>query len=293
MTNDQLSLLARQVRRDIIKMVTNANSGHPGGSLGMADIFTALYAKAMKHNPKNWPSTDNTDLFFLSNGHISPVWYSILSRTGYFPLSELGTFRKIHTRLQGHPATKEKLPGVRIASGSLGQGLSVAVGAALALKLDKRTDWVYCLMGDGECNEGQIWEAAMNAPHQQVDNLIAFVDRNRLQIDGSTEIVKKLDPFPDKWKAFGWNVLEIDGHNFDDIFSAIKKAKSGLGTGKPTVIIANTVMGKGVPFMENDAKWHGTPPSKQMEIDALTQHILPTPFLDYDEVGAKAIEIEG
>ena len=288
MTNQQLETIARQIRRDIMKMITKSNSGHPGGSLGMTDIFTALFFKVMKHNPKTFPSVDNTDLFFLSNGHIAPVWYASLARTGYFPLSELGTLRKIHSRLQGHPATKEGLPGIRIASGSLGQGLSVAVGAALGFKLDKKENWVYVLMGDGECNEGQIWEAAMNAPHQKVDNLIAFVDRNRLQIDGSTEEVKKLDPFPEKWSAFGWNVLEINGHDFSEIIAAIEKAKANKGKGIPTVIIANTVMSKGVPFMENQAKWHGTPPTKQMEADAL-QILAPTEYGDYDDPNAKTI----
>lgn len=290
MTTQQLEMIARQIRRDIMKMITQSNSGHPGGSLGMTDIFTALYFKAMKHNPKTFPSTENTDLFFLSNGHIAPVWYATLARSGYFPLSELGTLRKIHSRLQGHPATKEGLPGIRIASGSLGQGLSVAVGAALAFKMDNRDNWVYCLMGDGECNEGQVWEAAMNGPHQKVDNLIVFLDRNRLQIDGSTEIVKKLDPFPEKWMSFGWNVIEIDGHNFNDILAAIDKAKANKGKGVPTAIIANTIMSKGVPFMENQAKWHGTPPTKQMEADALNL-LGKTEYGDFDEAGAKTVDI--
>jgi len=290
MTNQQLETVARQIRRDIMKMITKAQSGHAGGSLGMTDIFTALFLKAMKHNPKTFPSTENVDLFFLSNGHIAPVWYATLARTGYFPLAELGTLRKLHTRLQGHPATKEGLPGIRIASGSLGQGLSTAIGAAIAFKLDKREDYVFCLMGDGECNEGQIWEAAMNGPHQKVDNLIAFVDRNRLQIDGSTEEVKKLDPFPEKWEAFGWNVLEINGHNFEEIFAAIDKAKSNRGTGIPTVIIANTIMSHGVAFMENQSKWHGTPPTKQMEEDAL-KLLAPTEYGDYDDPNAKVVGI--
>lgn len=289
MTHSELQTISRQLKRDVIKMITHAESGHPGGSLGMADIFTALYFSEMKHDPAKWPSVEGQDLFFLSNGHIAPIWYATLARTGYFPLAELGTLRKIHSRLQGHPATKEGLPGIRVASGSLGQGLSVAIGAAIAYKLDNRPEWIYVAMGDGELNEGQIWEAAMNGPHQKVDNLIAFVDRNRLQIDGNTEVVKKLDPLPDKWKAFGWNVLEINGHDFVEILAAIAKAKTNLGTGIPTVIIANTVMSKGVSFMENIAKWHGTPPTKEMESKALVE-LAPTEWKDYDDPAARVFK---
>ncbi|MCK6601410.1 MAG: transketolase [Bacteroidetes bacterium] len=289
MTNSELAEISRQLRRDVIRMISSAESGHLGGSLGMADIFTALYFKEMNHSPGLWPSVQGQDLFFLSNGHIAPVWYAALARTGYFPLNELGTLRRIHSRLQGHPATKEGLPGIRVASGSLGQGLSVAVGAAIAQKLNGSSDWVYVLMGDGELNEGQIWEAAMNGPHQQTDNLIAFVDRNRLQIDGDTEVVKKLDPLPDKWTAFGWNVIEINGHDFSQIFAAVQTAKAGRGTGKPTVIIANTIMSKGVSFMENQAKWHGTPPSRELEAKALAE-LSPTAWKDYDDPAARVFE---
>ncbi|NUQ80339.1 MAG: transketolase [Bacteroidetes bacterium] len=289
MIEQELATLARQLRRDCIRMITNAESGHPGGSVGMADIFATLFFHAMKHNPASWPDHSGQDLFFLSNGHIAPIWYASLARAGYFPLAELGTLRRIHSRLQGHPATQEGLPGIRVASGSLGQGLSVAIGAAMALKLNKRTDWVYVVMGDGECNEGQIWEAAQNGPHQQVDNLIAIIDRNRIQIDGDTEKVKRLDPFPEKWMAFGWNVIEIDGHSYQEIMTAIRKAKANRGSGQPTVIIANTVMSKGIPFMENLAKWHGTPPTKELEQRALTDHLPSTDWKDYDDPAARVV----
>ncbi|MBX7243248.1 MAG: transketolase [Bacteroidia bacterium] len=271
MTTAELSSISSQVRRDILRMTNGAKSGHPGGSLGCADLLTCLYFKVMKHNPDFSMEGRNEDVFFLSNGHISPVWYSVLARSGYFPVSELATFRKIDSRLQGHPATMEHLPGVRVASGSLGQGLSVAVGYALGKKIHKDDRAVFCLCGDGEMNEGQIWEAALFAAHQKADNLIAFTDRNFLQIDGSTEDVMALGNLGEKWKAFGWEVLETDGNDMAQLEETISKALSFKGKGKPVMVIMKTIMGKGVDFMENNHHWHGNAPSDEQLAKALTQ----------------------
>lgn len=268
----ELEKIASQVRRDIVRMVHAVNSGHPGGSLGCTDFFTALYFEIMNIDPKNW-SMDGKgeDVFFLSNGHISPVWYSILARKGYFSIDELSTFRKINSRLQGHPATEEGLPGIRIASGSLGQGLSVAIGAALSKKLNREDNIVFSLHGDGEMQEGQIWEAAMFAPHHKVDNLISTIDYNLQQIDGSTEDVISLGDLKAKWEAFNWEVFEMDGHNIANIIDTINSATSKVGNGKPKMIIMKTEMGKGVDFMEGTHKWHGVAPNDEQLADALSQ----------------------
>lgn len=283
-TTEDLAEMARQIRRDIIRMLTMAQSGHTGGSLGMADIFTALYFKILKHNPQTFWNDLNQDFLFLSNGHISPVWYATLARAGYFPLAELATFRKINSRLQGHPATDTHLPGIRIASGSLGQGLSASVGAALGLRLNKSSDFVYCLMGDGECQEGQIWEAAMAAVHHKVDNLIGIVDFNNQQIDGEVQKVMSIEPFADKWKAFGWIVLECDGNNIADFSNTVHLAQTLARKEKPVVILAKTIMGKGVSFFEgtmpDGTNWHGKPPSKDQEARALSE-LPPTRFGDF------------
>lgn len=270
---------ASQVRRDIVRMVHAVQSGHPGGSLGCADFLVALYFKIMKHNPAFNMDGLNEDLFFLSNGHISPLFYSVLARSGYFPVKELATFRKLNSRLQGHPATHEHLPGVRIASGSLGQGLSVAIGAALAKKLNNDSNIVYSLHGDGELQEGQNWEAIMFAAHHKVDNLIATVDYNGQQIDGSTAFVMNLENLEDKWKAFNWEVLRMDGNNMDDVVATLEKAKSMLGNGKPICILMKTIMGKGVDFMEGTHEWHGIAPNDEQLAKALAQ--LPETLGDY------------
>lgn len=263
---------ASQVRRDIIRMVHGAASGHPGGSLGCADFLTALYFEIMDHNPEKFEMDGkNQDLFFLSNGHISPVWYSVLSRVGYFPISELGTFRKLNTRLQGHPTPEEGLPGVRIASGSLGQGLSVACGAALTKKLNNDNKIVYTLHGDGELQEGQIWEAAMYAAANKIDNLIATVDYNGQQIDGPVDDVLSLGNLKSKWEAFGWTVLEMNGNNMEDILKVINKAKAETGKNKPVVILMKTEMGYGVDFMQGTHKWHGAAPNDEQKDNALNQ----------------------
>lgn len=253
-------------------MTNGASSGHPGGSLGCADFLTALYFEVMEHRPENW-NMDGTgeDLFFLSNGHISPVWYSVLARSGYFPVPELGTFRKIDTRLQGHPATEEGLPGIRVASGSLGQGLSVALGAAEAKKLNGDDRIVYTLHGDGELQEGQIWEAAMYAAHKKVDNIISTIDVNGQQIDGPVEDVLTLGDLAGKWRAFGWEVIAMDGHDMGAITSTLSKAKALCGQGKPICILMKTDMGKGVDFMEGTHKWHGVAPNDEQLADALGQ----------------------
>lgn len=268
----QLSAIASQVRRDIVRMVSGASSGHPGGSLGCTDFLTVLYFEVMKHNPDNF-SMDaiGEDVFFLSNGHISPVWYSVLSRAGYFPAEELGTFRKINSRLQGHPSTDKNIPGVRMASGSLGQGLSNAIGTAQAKKLNNDPSFVFTLHGDGELQEGQIWEAAMYAAAYKVDNLIATIDYNGRQIDGDVEDVLSLGNLAQKWIAFGWEVLEMDGHNIPEIISTINKAKGLAGKGKPIVLIMKTEMGKGVDFMEGSHKWHGVAPNAEQLASALSQ----------------------
>jgi len=265
-TIDDLKTMARQVRRDIVRMLAMANSGHTGGSLGMADIFTALYFRLISHNPHGFWEDDDEDMVFLSNGHIAPVWYSVLARSGYFPLSELGSLRQINSYLQGHPASEAKLPGIRIASGSLGQGLSAAVGAALGLRIDGLTNRVFCLMGDGECQEGQIWEGAMSAAHYGLGNMIGIVDYNNQQIDGEVDKVMNIEPFADKWRAFGWEVFSCDGNDIEDVIATIEGILSMTDRKKPSVVLASTIMGKGVPFFEGSmadgSNWHGKPPSK-------------------------------
>ena len=260
-------------------MVHGVQSGHPGGSLGCADFFTALYFKVMKHDPSFNMNGENEDLFFLSNGHISPVYYSALARSGYFPVAELASFRKLNTRLQGHPTTHEHLPGVRIASGSLGQGMSVAIGAALAKKLNNDKHLVYSLHGDGELQEGQIWEAMMFAAHHKVDNLISTIDWNGQQIDGPTSLVMGLGNIKEKFEAFGWTTLEMNGNDMDDVLATLQKAKALTGQGKPIAIMMHTIMGKGVDFMENDHNWHGVAPNNEQLEKALAQ--LPETLGDY------------
>lgn len=268
----QMQKLATQVRRDIVRMVHAVQSGHPGGPLGCAEFMTVLYTSVLKHDPKNFTMDGHgEDMFFLSNGHLSAVWYSLLARTGYFPVSELATFRKLNSRLQGHPTPAEHLPGIRIASGSLGQGLSVAIGAALAKRLNNDLNLVYTLQGDGELQEGQIWEAAMFAAGRKVDNIIATIDYNGKQIDGPVDDVMPLGNLRAKWEAFGWIVLEMDGHNFDDILATLAKAKELSGHGKPIVIIMHTHMGQGVDFMVDKHQWHGSPPNDKELESALSQ----------------------
>ncbi|MNJ90939.1 Transketolase 1 [compost metagenome] len=268
----QLQAIATQVRRDIVRMVSGANSGHPGGSLGCSDFLTVLYFEMMKHNPDHFSMDGkNEDLFFLSNGHISPVWYSVLARAGYFPIEELGTFRKLNARLQGHPSTDKKIPGVRMASGSLGQGLSNAIGAALTKKMNQDDCIVYSLHGDGELQEGQIWEAALYAAANKVDNLIATIDYNGRQIDGDVEDVLSLGDLKGKWQAFGWDVLEMDGHNYTDLIAKMNEAKSRTGNGKPIIIIMKTEMGQGVDYMVGSHKWHGVAPNVEQLQQALIQ----------------------
>jgi transketolase len=268
----QLNAITSQVRRDIVRMVAGASSGHPGGSLGCADFLTVLYFEIMKHNPDSFTMDGKgEDLFFLSNGHISPVWYSVLARSGYFPVEELGTFRKINSRLQGHPSVDKKIPGVRMASGSLGQGLSNAVGAALTKKMNGDDRFVFSLHGDGELQEGQIWEAAMYAAANKVDNLIATIDYNGRQIDGDVEEVLSLGNLSAKWQAFGWEVLEMDGHNLEDIITTLNGAQKLCGAGKPIVIIMKTEMGQGVDFMVGSHKWHGVAPNPEQLVTALAQ----------------------
>ncbi|WP_276089985.1 transketolase [Pedobacter sp. JY14-1] len=270
-TINELEDIATQVRRDIVRMVHACQSGHPGGSLGCADFLTALYFEVMKHNPNFSMDGKGEDLFFLSNGHISPVFYSVLARSGYFEVSELATFRKLNSRLQGHPTTHEGLPGVRIASGSLGQGMSVAIGAALAKKLNKDNSIVYSLHGDGELQEGQNWEAAMFAPFNKVDNLIATVDYNGQQIDGPTEKVLSLDSLQAKFEAFGWQVITSDGNDMDSIIKALLLARSLTGKGKPIMNLMSTQMGYGVDFMMGSHKWHGVAPNDEQLANALSQ----------------------
>ena len=276
----ELKDIASQIRRDIVRMVHGVQSGHPGGSLGCTDYFTALYFKVMNHNPKFDMDAKNEDVFFLSNGHISPVFYSTLARSGYFPIQELSTFRKINTRLQGHPATHEHLPGVRIASGSLGQGMSVAIGAALTKKLNGEKNIVYSLHGDGELEEGQIWEAAMAAAHHKVDNFIATVDWNGQQIDGPTAKVMNVGDLDAKFTAFGWQVLHLEkGNDVNEVVAALEKARTFVGKGKPIVILMRTEMGKGVDFMEGSHEWHGIAPNDEQLKKALAQ--LPETLGDY------------
>ena len=266
-----LTKMASQVRRDIIRQTHHAKSGHPGGSLGCADFMTALYFKIMEHDSSFSMSGKNEDVFFLSNGHISPLWYSVLARSGYFPVDELNTFRQIDSRLQGHPATHEGLPGVRVASGSLGQGLSVAIGTALSKKLNNDPKLVYCLTGDGELQEGQIWEALLFAAHHKVDNLIVTVDWNGQQIDGPNNEVISLGDLKAKWSSFGWQVFEMNGHNIEEIIQTMNDAKEATGNSAPVVILMKTVMGKGVDFMEGTHHWHGKPPNDEQAEIALSQ----------------------
>lgn len=271
---------ASQIRRDILRMVHGSNSGHPGGSLGCADFVTALYFQVMKHNPQPFDmNAREEDVFILSNGHISPVFYSALARSGYFDISELATFRKIDSRLQGHPTTHEGLPGVRVATGSLGQGMSVAIGVALAKKLNNEQNVVFSLHGDGELQEGQNWEAIMFAPHHNVDNLIATVDWNGQQIDGPTYKVLNIGNIREKFEAFGWHTLEMNGNDMDEVIHTLTEAKSLVGKGKPIAIIMRTIMGKGVDFMENDHNWHGVAPNDTQLNTALGQ--LPETLGDY------------
>ena len=268
----QLERIAKQVRRDIIRMVHGCQSGHPGGSLGATDIVTALYFDQMQINPEQFRMDGaGEDMFFLSNGHISPMFYSILAHRGYFPVSELATFRRLGTRLQGHPTTAEGLPGIRIASGSLGQGLSVAIGAAQAKRLNGDKHLVFVLMGDGEQEEGQIWEAAMYAPAKGVDNLVAIVDYNKKQIDGSTDDVMNLGDMRAKYEAFGWTVLEMNGNNMQEVVGTLNQARKGAHQGKPQLILAHTEMGMGVDFMMGTHKWHGSAPNDEQAANALSQ----------------------
>ena len=273
--------IARQVRRDILRMVHAVSSGHPGGSLGCADYLTALYFHYMKHDPSNFTGHGNgEDVFVMSNGHISPVFYSVLARSGYFPKDELATFRKLNTRLQGHPTTHEGLPGVRVATGSLGQGLSVALGFAMQKKLDNDSSTVWALTGDGELQEGQIWEAVMFAAHNKLDNVLVAVDFNQQQIDGSTEEVMGITELVSKFRAFGWLTIEMDGNNWDEIHRILPQAQNHLGCGKPVVIIMKTEMGQGVDFMMGTHAWHGKAPNDDQLAKALAQ--LPeTQFGDY------------
>lgn len=279
-TTQELKNIASQVRRDIVRMVHAVQSGHPGGSLGCTDYLTALYFEVMKHDSNFKMEGKGEDLFFLSNGHISPVFYSVLARSGYFDVKELGTFRKLNSRLQGHPTTHEHLPGVRVASGSLGQGMSVAIGAALAKKFDGDDRIVYSLHGDGELDEGQNWEAIMFAAHKKVDNLIATIDYNGQQIDGPTSKVMNLGNLKAKFEAFDWTVLEVEnGNDMDELIAGFNKAKSLVGQGKPICILMKTGMGKGIDFMEGSHEWHGIAPNDEQLARALAQ--LPETLGDY------------
>ena len=274
METSELKKIASQVRRDIVRMVSDVSSGHPGGSLGCADYLTVLYFHQMNHKVSFSMDAVGEDVFYLSNGHISPVFYSVLARYGYFPVNELGTFRKISSRLQGHPSTDKNLPGIRMASGSLGQGLSNALGTCQTKKLNGDKSIVYTLHGDGELQEGQIWEAAMYASANKVDNIISTIDYNGRQIDGDTDDVLSLGNLSQKWQAFGWDVLEMDGHNIDEIKETFEKAKGMTGHGKPIVIIMKTEMGQGVDYMMGSHKWHGVAPNKeqlQLAIDQLEE----------------------
>jgi transketolase len=275
----ELQNVASQIRRDIVRMVHGVQSGHPGGSLGCADYFAALFFHSMKHDTKFSMDGKNEDLFFLSNGHISPVYYSALARSGYFEVKELASFRKINSRLQGHPTTHEHLPGVRVASGSLGQGMSVAIGAALTKKINGDNHLVFSLHGDGELDEGQNWEAIMFAAHHKVDNLISTIDWNGQQIDGPTNKVMGLGDLRVKFEAFGWAVLDMNGNDMDDTVRILDKAKSMTGHGKPICILMKTGMGKGVDFMEGSHEWHGIAPNDEQLAKALAQ--LPETLGDY------------
>jgi transketolase len=279
-TTQQLQDFTQQVRRDILRMVHAVNSGHPGGSLGCAEFFTVLYQEIMDYATDFTMDGKDEDLFFLSNGHISPVYYSVLAHSGFFPVSELATFRKLHTRLQGHPTTHEGLPGIRIASGSLGQGMSVAIGAAEAKKLNGDAKTVFCLHGDGELQEGQIWESAMYASAKKVDNLIATVDLNGKQIDGSTDDVLPMGSIKAKFEAFGWDVLEVTaGNDVEAVKAGLLEAKSRSGKGKPVCILLHTEMGNGVDFMMHTHAWHGKAPNDEQLENALAQN--PATLGDY------------
>jgi len=272
MTINELKDVASQVRRDIIRMVHACQSGHPGGSLGATDIVTALYFDQMQIDPKNFRMDGaGEDMFFLSNGHISPMLYSILAHRGFFPVAELATFRRLGTRLQGHPTTAEGLPGIRVASGSLGQGLSVACGAAQAKKLNADKHLVFCLMGDGEQEEGQVWEAAMYAPAKHVDNLVAIIDYNKKQIDGSTDDVMNLGDMKAKYEAFGWKVYELNGNDMQQIVDTLNVARENAHKGQPQLLLAHTEMGMGVDFMMGTHKWHGSAPNDEQAANALSQ----------------------
>lgn len=269
---EELKKISSQVRRDIIRMVTGAKSGHPGGSMSSADFLTALYFGVMEHDPATWTRDGRgQDVFILSAGHLSPVYYSLLARSGYFPVSELGTFRHFGTRLQGHPSIDTGLKGVFQASGSLGQGLSAAAGFALEKKLDNDPKTVYTLLGDGECEEGQIWEAAMFCAHHKIDNMIAMVDWNNQQIDGNIDDVAGVGDLSEKWKVFGWTVLECDGHDFNEILKGFAAAKAELGKGKPVIIMMKSDMGHGVDFMAGTNAWHGKAPNEEQCKVALSQ----------------------
>jgi transketolase len=269
---EQLQKIASQVRRDILRMVHAVQSGHPGASLGCTEFFVALYFNQLNHNPDFKMDGKGEDLFFLSNGHISPVWYSVLSRSGYFSPEEMSTFRKLNSRLQGHPATEEGLPGIRIASGSLGQGMSVAIGAAQAKKINGDDSTVYVLMGDGEQEEGQVWEAAMYAAHWKVDNLIATIDLNRQQIDGPTKEIMDLIDLRAKYEAFGWEVVDtLEGNTMSSVLEGLEKAKYMSSQGKPVLNLLHTEMGYGVDFMVGTHKWHGVAPNDEQLADALGQ----------------------
>ena len=269
---NELQRISTQLRRDIVRMVTNAKSGHPGGSMSSADFLTALYFGVMKHDPASWTREGKgQDMFILSAGHLTPVYYSILARAGYFPVSELSTFRLFGTRLQGHPCVETGLPGIFQASGSLGQGLSAACGMALGNKLDNASEKIYVMLGDGECEEGQVWEAAMFASHQKLDNLIAMTDWNGQQIDGHVDNVAGLGDLEAKWKAFGWVTVTADGHDFEEILKAYAKADEACGNGKPVMILFKSDMGHGVDFMAGTHAWHGKAPSAEQCANALAQ----------------------
>ena len=279
-TTQQLQEFTQQVRRDILRMVHAVNSGHPGGSLGCAEFFTVLYQEVMDYSTNFSMDGKNEDMFFLSNGHISPVYYSVLARSGFFPVEELDTFRKLNTRLQGHPTTHEKLPGIRIASGSLGQGMSVAIGSAITKKLNGDDKLIYSLHGDGELQEGQVWEAAMFASAKKVDNLISTIDLNGKQIDGSTDDVLPMGSIKAKFEAFGWDVLEVkQGNDIEYIKAGLADAKSRTGKGKPVCILLYTEMGNGVDFMMHTHAWHGKAPNDEQLETALEQN--PVTLGDY------------
>ena len=278
---EELQTIATQVRRDILRMVCMAKSGHPGGSMSSTDILTVLYFNEMKHNPATWTRDGKgQDMFILSAGHMTPVYYSLLARTGYFPVSELATFRQMGTRLQGHPSVRKNLPGIFQASGSLGQGLSAAAGAALGKKLDGEDNFVFCLCGDGESEEGQIGEAGMFAAHHKLDNLIAMTDWNGKQIDGNVDDVAGMGDLAAKWEAWGWNVIVAEGHDFESITKAFELAKAAKGGGKPTMILFKTEMGHGVDFMAGTHKYHGSVPKPEQLEDALKQ-LGETPLGDF------------